>query len=532
MFIHWGIYSELERGEWVKFNENIEHAEYDKLRARFNPTGYDPQEWAELMQDSGIRYVVITARHHDGFSMFETAQNSEWSIMNTPYGQDVMKPLADACRQRGIMFCFYYSLIDWTRDDFQHDFHSYLSFMNCQLMELCENYGRIAGIWFDGVNFISDWTKWDLSTLIKTIRIRQPHALVTVNQAFLWESHKTTLHGDVDYITYEKRGVRPYYQAGPKYIARECCSTIGEDAWGYHKEEKCISSSEAIRQLVSNVCKGGNLLLNTGPDNSGRIPQSHQQAYRYLGDWLKNQKKAIYGTRPSGLANGSWGGSVQNGSHVYYHIWNWPDEEKLILENPSPAITSLVDLSSGEPVPYKINGLELQVDLSRVHPQNEMTVLQAKLEGPETWLKIECEDYISDGQGITHLPITSTPLREVYRKDDMGCQLIEEEPGGVCLNTRKHMSYDYYIILPGSIRAELFLRAREYLDDLASRQEFVVSVQNNGRFVISHKKVSFVQSAFQCISLGEIEIEEGENYITFAVEQGCAQIDYLKLVNL
>lgn len=531
MFIHWGIYSEIERGEWVKFNENIEHAEYDKLRARFNPTEYDPQQWARLMQDSGIKYVVITARHHDGFSMFETAQNPEWSIMNTPYGQDVMKPLVKACQERGIMFFFYYSLLDWTREDFKHNFYAYLSFMNCQLAELCENYGPIGGIWFDGVNFITDWTKWDFSTLIKTIKVRQPHALVTVNQAFLWDSHKTTLHGDVDFITYEKRGVRPYYQAGPKYIARECCTTIGEDAWGYHKEEKCIDPSEAIMQLVSNVCKGGNFLLNTGPDKNGRIPHSHQKAYRYVGDWLKNQGEAIYGTCPSGLANGSWGGSVQKGYHLYYHIWNWPDEGKLVLENPSPAITSLVDCHTGEPIPYEVRGVELEADLSRLKPQTEITVLQAKLAGLETWLKIECEDYISDGQGVYHHPITSTPMQEVYRKDDLGCELIEEEPGGVCLNTRKHMSYVYHIILPRSIRAELFLRARERLDDRASRQDFVVSIKNNGRFIISHKKVSVVQSEFQCISLGEIEIEEGENFITLTIEQGCAQIDYLKLVS-
>src|SRR5690242_8711509 len=136
MFMHWGLYAIPGRGEWVKFTENIPHDAYKELRSQFNPTEYDADAWAQIMQEGGMKYVVITARHHDGFSMFDTRHGREWSIMNTPYAADPMKALAEACRKRGISLFFYYSLLDWTRPDYRSDFHHYLSFVNGQLAEL------------------------------------------------------------------------------------------------------------------------------------------------------------------------------------------------------------------------------------------------------------------------------------------------------------------------------------------------------------------------------------------------------------
>jgi len=168
MFIHWGLYSLLERGEWVKFVENIPNAEYEKLRTQFDPINYDADRWVQLMQDAGIRYVVITARHHDGFSMFATQQSPEWSISNTPYAKDVMKPLVEACRKRGIMFFFYYSLLDWRfpgyweRGKNVESSEAMARQYRDQVKELLSNYGKIDVLWYDGGWVVNEMDQYGL----------------------------------------------------------------------------------------------------------------------------------------------------------------------------------------------------------------------------------------------------------------------------------------------------------------------------------------------------------------------------------
>lgn len=528
MFIHWGLYAIIQRGEWVKFNENMAHDEYEKLRKQFNPINYNAEEWAKTMFDSGIKYVVVTARHHDGFSMFETKQSPEWSIMNTPYKKDIMRPLVESCRKRGIMFFFYYSLLDWTRQDYKKDFHSYLSFMNSQLIELCENYGRIDGIWFDGVNFITDWRKWDFDTIIKTIRIRQPHALICVNQAFLSEGNRITVHGDVDFITYEKNGIRPLYQAGPKYLARECCTTLGEDAWGYHAHEKCISDREALSGLVMNVCKGGNFLLNTGPDETGIIPQSHIERYAEIGAWLKTNGQAVYGVRPSGLGLRPWGGSVIKGDSIYFLIWDMPEDGRIVSEKPARRIKAIETLNGGAKIHFSQDEFGVIIDISKVRSSESVVVLKGELAGNDEWLKIECEDYISGGPDLYHHPITYTPLHECYRKDDLGCKCIEDEPNGVVVLARKGMSLLYNIEMPRKSVADIVLRCRTCEDNRATREDFVISMCKNGKQLLEPRKVQVNGHKLQCLSLGKIEFEAEEYFIALNIESGCGEIDYLK----
>jgi alpha-L-fucosidase len=530
MFIHWGLYSLLERGEWVKFVENIPHEEYEKLRTRFNPVNYDADRWAQLMQDAGIQYVVITARHHDGFSMFETKQSPEWSISNTPYAKDVMRPLIDACRKRGIMFFFYYSLLDWTRADYKNDFHSYLAFMHRQLIELCENYGRIDGFWFDGVNFITDWRKWDFDSILRTIRIRQPHALICINQAFLGEGNRITVHGDVDLITYEKHGIRPLYQAGPKYLARECCTTIGAEWWGYHKDENVITPQEALTGLVTNLCKGGNFLLNTGPDGLGKIPQAHQDCYRAVGKWLKTNGEAVYGTRPSGLALGKWGGSVIKGDTLYYHIWDMPADRRLEVEMPCREIRSLMALATGKSVKFEQNEHTLSIDLADVQQNDMVTVLKADLEGDCRWFKIECEDYVSGGLSFYHHPVTNNPLNECYRKDDLGCRPIDSEPNGITMFARRGMSYLYHVAMPKAGSIEIFLRVQGVIDDRATAEPLMVSVDCAAQPLLTKKVLPAQQHVYTTISLGIANFNEGEYYLSLNIESGCALIDYLKFI--
>jgi len=530
MFIHWGLYSLLERGEWVKFVENIPHEEYEKLRSRFNPFNYDADRWAQLMQDAGIQYVVITARHHDGFSMFETKQSPEWSIMNTPYSKDIMRPLVEACRKRGIMFFFYYSLLDWTRPDYKNDFHSYLAFMHRQLIELCENYGRIDGIWFDGVNFITDWQKWDFDSIIRTIRIRQPHALICINQAFLGDGNRITVHGDVDLITYEVHDVCPLYQAGPKYLARESCTTIGAKWWGYHKDENVITPHDALKGLVRNLCNGGNFLLNTGPDALGRIPQSHQDCYRAVGKWIKRNCEAVYGTRPSGLTMGQWGGSVIKGDALYLYVWDMPADHRLEVEMPCRKIGSLTALGTGNSINFEQNKHTLSIELADVLQDDMVMVLKATLEGDCRWFKIECEDYVPGGLAFYHHPTTHMPLNECYRKDDLGCSPIKGEPNGIALFARKGMSCLYHFTMPKAGAVEIFLRVRGVIDDRAVAEPLALSVDCAARPLITNKVLSVQQDHYTNILLGNASFDKGEYYLTLNIESGCALIDHLKFI--
>ncbi|MEN6384951.1 MAG: alpha-L-fucosidase [Phycisphaerales bacterium] len=530
MFIHWGLYAIIERGEWVKFNENIPHEEYEKLRDKFNPVNYSAEKWAGLMKKAGLKYVVVTARHHDGFSMFETKQFPEWSIMNTPYGKDMMKPLVEACRKNGIMFFFYYSLLDWTREDYKNDFYSYLSFMNKQLAELCENYGRIDGIWFDGVNFIIDWEKWDFDNLIKTIRIRQPHALICINQAFLSEGNRITVHGDVDFITYEKHGIRPLYQAGPKYLARECCTTIGEDAWGYHSEEKCITYKESLHGLVTNVCKGGNFLLNTGPDETGSVPQAHIERYLEIGKWLENNGESVYGVRPSGLGIRKWGGAVVKENSIYFYIWEMPEDKIISIERPDRKLKSLCALTGCVKIPFTIKDFEVEINLLHIDSSEPVLVLKGDLDGEPEWFKIECEDYVSGGHEFHHHPITHTPLCKCYRHDDIGCQCIEEEPNGVAMLARKGISYLYNVKIPGKGRMDVYLRAKDVVDNRATKEELKVSVRKNGKEVIKQKKIRLKIDSFSYVSLGQIDFTDDECFLALNIESGCGLIDFIKIV--
>lgn len=529
MFIHWGIYSLLGRGEWVKFNENISHDEYAGLARKFNPTHYDPEAWADLMAEGGMRYAVVTARHHDGFSMFDTAHGRDWSVMQTPYGRDPMKPLVKACRKRGIEFFFYYSLLDWTRADYQRDFQAYLSFMNAQLAELCENYGRIAGVWFDGVNFISDWRHWDFQQLFRTIRHRQPEALICVNQAYLANTNQVTLHDDVDFVTYEVNDIQPLYQTGNKYIARETCQTINRRYWGFNTQTETKPFEELRGYLQHSIATGGNLLLNTGPQPDGRIPQSHEDRYREIGRWLRPYAEAVYGTRHAGLVTGEWGGAVATDDAVFLHVWAAPKNGELQVEAPARAVESATLVGDKSPLTVTQSDRLLTVQLPKQFAAP--AVIRLQLTGPARWSKIQCEDYLPGGNGLGyHVPLTHSPAKEFYRKDDVGCQPIAGEVDAVAVQVRRGMRLIYHVQALAGSEYDVFVRARTVKDTRATAEPLSLAIEVNSRRDSLALSASVEADAFSEIRLGRVELNGGENYISLVVESGTGQVDYLKFI--
>ncbi|MEN9917959.1 MAG: hypothetical protein RL662_395 [Bacteroidota bacterium] len=345
MFIHFGPYSVLGDGEWVMQNRPIKVKDYKKLQQFFNPQDFDAQAWVKIAKDAGMKYITFTSRHHDGFSNWHTLQ-SDWNSMNTPYfGRDIVKELADECHKEGIKLVLYYSLIDWSRTDYQYwtgysgqgcgrtergDWNSYINFMKAQLTELLSNYGQIAGIWFDG-----DWDQhpkdsnmhatskvnWYYKDIYELIHRLQPDCMISNNH------HKAPLEGE-DYQAFE-RDLPGEDKAGfskgqvvAKHLPLETCETMNK-TWGYNiTDDSFKSTSELIRYLVKAAGYGANLLLNVGPMPNGEMEPECVSRLAQMGEWNKKYGNTIYATKGGIVGPQSWGAMTQKGTVHYIHILN------------------------------------------------------------------------------------------------------------------------------------------------------------------------------------------------------------------
>ncbi|MCI0338004.1 MAG: alpha-L-fucosidase [Acidobacteria bacterium] len=336
LFIHWGVYSVLSKGEWVMNNDKMPIADYEKLPAQFNPTEFDPVEWVSLAKAAGMKYITITSKHHDGFAMFDS-KLTDWDIVDrTPYKKDVLKMLADECQKQGIKLFFYYSQLDWRHPDYfprgrtgltagrgeSGEWFKYIDFMDGQLRELLTNYGPIGGIWFDGM-----WDKpkaeWRVEQTYKLIHELQPAALVGSNH------HIKPIPGE-DFQMFEKdlpghntAGFNEQSEVGE--LPLETCETIN-NAWGYNADDKKFKSTkDLIHYLVRAAGYNANFLLNVGPMPNGKIQPEFVTRLKDIGQWLEKNGETIYGTRGGPLTPRPWGVTTRKGNKVYLHIINWPD---------------------------------------------------------------------------------------------------------------------------------------------------------------------------------------------------------------
>ena len=291
IFIHWGIYSMLGHGEWVMQNEDLNYQEYPRLAAGFYPSRFDASEWAELFKKSGAGYITVTTRHHDGFSMFHTAQ-SDYNIVDaTPFGRDVIAELSQACQDEGLSLHLYYSHLDWGRTDYyprgrtglgtgrpegaQGDWRHYMDFVNAQLTELLTNYGPVRAIWFDGVWDRDDRPReeqpgiWNLEEQYELIHSLQSGCLIGNNH------HLLPFEGeDIQIFERDIPGFNEYGLSGQEIspLPLETCQTMNR-SWGYRIKDTDYKSVDfLIEYLVRTAAKGANLLLNVGPRPDGSIP--------------------------------------------------------------------------------------------------------------------------------------------------------------------------------------------------------------------------------------------------------------------
>ena len=353
MFIHWGLYAvpagewngKTGYGEWIRTSAEIPLEVYDQFRPKFNPVQFDADAWVKMARDAGMKYIVITSKHHDGFCMFDTRQ-TDFNIMTTPFNRDPMKELAAACKKQGLKFCFYHSIMDWHHPDYLPrrewektrsaggaDFNRYVAYMKAQLKELLTNYGDIGVLWFDG-EWENTWNENYGKEIYDYVRMLQPAVIVNNRVgAGRLDMEGLTKEGAFggDFGTPEQQ----IPATGLPGVDWETCMTMN-DHWGYNKADKNFKSSkEMIRMLADIASKGGNYLLNVGPTAEGLIPPESVERLASIGRWMKVNSESIYGTMPSPFSHLSWGRCTQkkeiNGSVLYLHVFDWPVNGKLIL---------------------------------------------------------------------------------------------------------------------------------------------------------------------------------------------------------
>ena len=364
IFLHWGLYSVYGQGEWY-MNVGIDNQEYAKAANAFYPHDFDADEWVKIFRESGAKYICFTSRHHEGFSMWDT-KASDYNIMHTPYGKDVVGQLADACHKADMPLHLYYSHLDWTREDYplgrtglktgrkhaskQGDWNSYYAFMNAQLRELLTNYGRIGAIWFDGwwdhdedaVPF--DWHLPEQYALIHSL---QPACLIGNNH------HQTPFEGE-DIQIFE-RDVPGENKAGlsGQDISRlplETCQTMN-GMWGYKViDQNYKSTAELIQLLVRTSGKGANLLLNIGPQPDGRLPQTAVDRLREIGQWLRTNGESIYATTAGEVGDGTDIVSTRKGSRLYVHVLS-PSRTPIAFKLPKKP-QRVCEFPSGRALPF------------------------------------------------------------------------------------------------------------------------------------------------------------------------------------
>ena len=404
MFIHWGPYSLasveaswpiMRPGKW-----GISEAEYRELPKRFNPTHYDPDAFIDLARTAGQQYMVFTTKHHDGFCMFDSSF-TDYKITNTPYGKDIVKQLSDACARRSMPLGFYYSPPDmhhpgfrdisklardnWNGQPERPEWSSYLDYMQLQLTELLTRYGDVKIIWFDG---LSHQEKYDGQRFLSLIRKLQPATLV---------NDRIGLTGD--YVTPEqfipngipRRGVRMRgmdttiqnelrtgIPTPDEFQLWETCMTIN-NTWAYNAHDRNFKSAQnLIRGLVEVASRGGNFLLNIGPEPDGTVQPEFQQRLRAMGDWMTVNGDSIYGTTYGPIQGASGYRTTAKGSDIYVHVLDWP-ASPLQIAGLKPKVLSARLLANNQPLSFVQTEGHVQIQLPAQAPDKQVSVIALRM---------------------------------------------------------------------------------------------------------------------------------------------------------
>ena len=356
MFIHWGLYAIPARGEWVRSREKISVEDYQQYFHDFNPVDYDPKAWAKLAKAAGMKYAVMTAKHHDGFCLFDSVF-TDYKSTNTAAKRDLIREYVNAFRAEGIKIGFYYSLLDWHHPDYpafgdahhpmrdnedydgwEHEFDKYVTYMHNQVEELCTAYGQVDLFWFDFSYDEMHGEKWKATELVRMVRKYWPDVLIDnrleINlsgTSSLQTGNPTEYSGD--FVSPEQL-IPPNGMTDNKGnpVPWEACITMNNH-WGYNAIDKNFKPADMlIKKLVECVSKGGNLLLNVGPDAKGNIPEESVEILQQIGRWMDKNSESIYNcgsvmhasqdtSNLTPLSKPEYGRITRHGNILYYHIF-------------------------------------------------------------------------------------------------------------------------------------------------------------------------------------------------------------------
>jgi alpha-L-fucosidase len=510
MFIHWGAYSVIGRHEWSREMFHIPQAEYDEYARRFNPVNFDPDSWVALAQNAGARYMVITSKHHDGFSIYRS-KASDYDMEITPYAGDPLKMLSQAAARRGMRLGFYHSIMDWHNPDYVPkrawetkepnkggNLDKYIDFMKEQLRELLTGYGEVAVLWFDG--------EWEHSTaemrsdeIYDFIRQTSPKTLIN-DRLFKREPGNKGDFGTPEQFV-PATGLK---DPSGKPILWESCVTINTDGWGYNKyETEFKTSRDLIRMLIEVVSKGGNLLLNVGPMPDGRIPDEFVTRLNAMGEWMAVNSEAIYGTTATPFARlPFFGRATVKDNVLYLHVFQWPADRRLRV----PGLKNLVQSAKilgvqGSPLRTSREGSDVLVELPARAPDEVATVVALTLDGAPL-----VQPYVigPDEKGVLHLGVESSEIETQF-----GQRAKKENFLGRVFLTKWTRADDVPVWTMAVPKAGRYKVELSYGTSRgAAGAEYTVSA---GKAQLTAKTVnSGGEMVFHTVTAGELRLEAGE----------------------
>jgi alpha-L-fucosidase len=402
LFIHWGLYAipagewngQTSHGEWIRHSARIPVSTYDKFMAQFNPVKFNAEEWVLMAKNAGMKYIVITTKHHDGFAIYDS-KVSDFDVMSTPFKRDILKELAAACKKHDMRLCFYHSIMDWHHPDYlprrgwekdrsaaNASFERYVTYLKEQLKELLTNYGDIGVLWIDGERERT-WTHERGQDLYEYIRRQQPGIIVNDRA----DKDREGMAGNTnerfigDFGTHEQE----IPATGIPGVDWESCMTMNNN-WGYNKNDNNWKSSEdLVQKLIDIASKGGNFLLNVGPTAEGLFPQASVERLQAMGEWMKINGESIYATEASPFKSLSWGRvtqkNIKGNTRLYLHVFDWPQNNEVILPGIGSEVLNVQALADNAKIKFTRNGNDYAIHLAGVQKQKFATVIAVDFKG-------------------------------------------------------------------------------------------------------------------------------------------------------
>ena len=348
MFIHWGLYAvpagrwkdRTNHAEWILTTAQIPVVEYENFAAQFNPVKFDPADWVRMAKEAGMKYIVITSKHHDGFSLWDS-KISDYDVMDsTPFKRDILRELTDQCRLQGIRMCFYHSIMDWRHPDYLPrrnwenrspegaDMNRYVKYMKEQVRELVLQYDP-AVLWFDG-EWEDTWNHPQGLELYNYVRALKPDIIIN-NRVDKGRGGMAGMHDASQFAGDFGTPEQEIPATGLPGYDWESCMTMNNH-WGWNMNDKNFKSTEdLIRKLIDIAGKGGNFLLNIGPKADGTFPQESIERLAGIGQWITRNNESIYGTTAGLFGDLPWGRSTTKNNKIYLHVFDWPADGKLVV---------------------------------------------------------------------------------------------------------------------------------------------------------------------------------------------------------